>query len=175
MDYEIIDNFLPEKYYKTLKRKFIEQTEQFPWYYSADQVGGDSSYFYHVLFAFSREKSDYYEDFYGIVDRLKPNALIQMRLNLLVNVGVASVSDKHKDEYTTDMKHRTGILYFGTNNGKTVLCGEDYEVEIDSVDNRFLSFDSNIEHYAKRQTDKDRRIVLNVNWYHHGVPLQLLK
>jgi hypothetical protein len=162
MDYEIIDNFLPVEYYNYLK-EHIATEKGFPWYYSTEQVGKDSSYFYHVLFD-EVERSVFYEEFHRILDVLKPKELLQARLNLLVNTGQANTSTKHRDCYTEDMSHRTGILYFGSNNGKTVLCGSEGEVAVDSIDNRFLSFESNTEHYSQRQTDADIRIVLNINW-----------
>ena len=164
MDYQIIDNFLDEPYYNHLKT-LLNTVGAYPWYYKPHQCVSDSSFFYHLLFTDFKSNSTYYEEFLGVIDKLNPKAVINVRTNLCLNRGDLFVSEKHRDGYTEDLSHKISILYFGTNNGKTVLCEDGEEIEIDTVDNRLITFPATIQHYVKGQTDTDTRIVLNINHY----------
>ena len=59
------------------------------------------------------------------------------------------------------MDHKTAIFYLNTCNGKTVVNG----TEVESIANRVVIFPANTPHYVISQTDTDRRIVLNINYY----------
>ena len=57
---------------------------------------------------------------------------------------------------------RTGILYLNTNDGYT--CFEDGS-KIESVENRFVAFDSGLKHSGTTCTNERCRIVLNINYF----------
>ena len=63
------------------------------------------------------------------------------------------------DEPYTDSK--TAIFYVDTNNGQTDIDGE----RVDSVENRIIIFPNNIRHSSITQTDTNRRIVINFNYF----------
>jgi len=103
--------------------------------------------------------------FKPLIDKINPSNILNIRANLTVNFG-NSYCNKHTDQYSEKMDYITALFYFGTNNGKTILCPKDSEeIVIETIDNRLLMFDCNIEHYAKHATDVDRRIVMNMNFY----------
>jgi hypothetical protein len=164
--YEIIDDFLPTEQYELIKEHFV-YNEEFPWFWKDSQLSKvcDTFYFFHVLYVGDRPNSPYFDMFYPVFDKLKVNALINVRANLTTNTYGNGFNGKHKDNYSEHLTHKTAVYYFGTNNGKTVLCLEDGEIEIDTIDNRMIIFDANIDHYAKHQTDQNRRVVLNINYF----------
>ena len=55
----------------------------------------------------------------------------------------------------------TSILYINTNNGWTVIKGYG---KVESVANRMVIFDSNLQHSGVTCTDKNRRVVINFNY-----------
>ena len=64
--------------------------------------------------------------------------------------------------YHTDFKDcTTAIFYMNTNNGKTIFKhGE----EVNSIANRIVIFNSNLEHAATSHTDEKTRVVINFNY-----------
>lgn len=59
-------------------------------------------------------------------------------------------------------KWKTGIFYINNNNGYTFF--ENSDVKIESKENRFLVFDSDIAHSGTAATD-DHRFLINFNWF----------
>ena len=64
--------------------------------------------------------------------------------------------DKRKDKMTTS------ILYMNTNNGGTKFEDGTF---VNSLANRMVTFDCLTKHAPVSCTDKDRRIVVNINYY----------
>jgi hypothetical protein len=168
MNYTVVDDFLPRENYIIMKTMF--ESGEFDWHWSDHQVNHtDSFYFYHLFFAKYYPTSKYFDNVrQNFLDFLPINSLINLRANLYTNTYGNGTSSKHADHFGEtgkDHKHTTSVLHLGTNNGKFVLCIGDEEVVLDTVDNRLVTFDSEIEHYIIHQTDADRRIVLNLNYY----------
>jgi len=162
--YKIIDNFLEEKTYHKIKEKL--HSEDFAWFWHANQVDigtNDSFYFGHNFYSKNQPQSNELNMLDPIFKQLDIEVLLNARANLVVKTE-NGWNEIHTDMYTRDMIHNTSIMYFSTNNGKTVLLVDNKEVEIETVDNRILIFDSKIPHYAKHQTDDIKRIVLNINY-----------
>jgi hypothetical protein len=63
------------------------------------------------------------------------------------------------------MNHKTAIYYVTANNGYTELKINKKITKIPSVGNTMVQFDSNIKHRAVTQTNADRRVVININYY----------
>jgi hypothetical protein len=59
-------------------------------------------------------------------------------------------------------KWKTGILYVNNNNGHTFF--ENSDVKIESKENRFVVFDSDIAHSGTAATDEPRYLI-NFNWF----------
>jgi len=55
----------------------------------------------------------------------------------------------------------TAIFYINTNNGWTNFKNGD---KVESVENRLVIFDSNLEHEGVTCTDEIRRLVINFNY-----------
>jgi len=56
----------------------------------------------------------------------------------------------------------TAIFHLTTTNGKTVFKNG---IEINGIENRLIIFDSNLEHTGYTCTDKEERIVMNINYF----------
>ena len=94
--------------------------------------------------------------------KLKPSASIRVKANLLTRTdeilqnAFHSDFDKHKKNYDNV---KTAIFYLNTNNGKTIF--ED-GTRVESIANRLVTFDSNVNHTGTTCTDKIFRSVINV-------------
>ena len=65
--------------------------------------------------------------------------------------------------YHIDLPNKctTAIFYVNSNNGKTIFKQGD---EVDSVANRMVVFNSDLEHAATSHTDEKTRVVINFNY-----------
>ena len=164
----IIDNAMSQSEFVLAQRTFFERN--IPWFYEESQTHkfSDDSYFWHCMYGKTEEGKDAigqpcseaFPLFFPLLQRLECNSLINMRANLLINRGPKK-SIPHVDRFSSDMSHKTAIFYMNTCNGKTVIDG----TEVDSVENRLVTFPSDTMHYVIHQTDEDRRIVININYY----------
>ena len=163
--HKVIDNVLEDDYYTDIKSTLFND-KVFPWFWGDSQLSaGDTFYFYHVFYVNNRPNSPYFDVLQPIFNALDVQSLLNVRANLVTNTQGVGFNKKHRDNYTRDCDHKTAIFHLTTNNGKTVLCYDDREEEIDTVENRLLMFDASTEHYSKHQTDEDRRVLLNINYY----------
>ena len=99
--------------------------------------------------------------FTPLLARIGCTTPLRLRANLLINRNKHIRGIEHTDEITERMDHNTAIFYLNTCNGKTVVDG----TEVESIANRVVIFPANTPHYVISQTDTDRRIVLNINYY----------
>ena len=165
-NYKIIDNFLEPERYIAIKNKL--HSLDFPWFWSDKQTTAegkdpDSGFFFHPFYSNNRATSPQIAILDPIFEKLEANILINARANVVIKTH-DGWSNIHTDNYTKDMIHKTAIMYFSSNNGKTILLIDGEKVEVETVDNRVVIFDSKIEHYLVHQTDEMRRTVLNINY-----------
>tara|TARA_E500000318_G_scaffold83399_1_gene79033 strand:+ start:2517 stop:3005 length:489 start_codon:yes stop_codon:yes gene_type:complete len=154
---------LDKDIFKVYQNLFM--SDNFPWFYGKYQTeeGKDSGYMYHALYRNNFVNSNYYKDMFPLFDVLRPKAIINVRANLSLNYKSKNYSEWHTDHYfIKNPSHKTAIFYLNTNNGYTEF--KDGEKVI-SEENKLIIFDCNKEHRAVSQTDKDFRIVLNINYY----------
>jgi len=166
MSYKIIDNFLDKKHYEILKG-FI-QSDAIPWYLkltdtTKDQKTKSNGFFGFCYYNHNRPDHPLFDEHIGpILHKLKSVSCIQARVNLVLRD-----KDTIESEYHTDVKSKnsmTAILYFTTCNAKTILKVKNKKIDIDSVENRILIFNSDVIHKVKYQTDVHKRYVLNLNY-----------
>ena len=82
-----------------------------------------------------------------------------MRLLLYVNQGKHIIHDRHTDK---PYSHKASLLYLNTNNGFTEF---DDGTRVDSIENRFVTFDGSVPHSSSTCTDKKNRLVLAINYF----------
>ena len=142
-------------------------SEKFPWFYHPHLASvKDSSYFYHPFYWSHNIQSDYFNLVAPLIEYLKPIAIINIRANLVINKGKEIKSSWHVDQYNDlKLQHKTAIFYVNSNNGYTEFqIGRKRKV-VKSKSNHIVMFDSAIKHRAVSQTNSDRRIVINLNYY----------
>lgn len=162
--YAVIDDFLPTEIYNIIKHCITHVG--FPWFYQPESVegAGDAPFFSHNLFQEGNVHSDWFANIEPVLQGLEAGTLLNLRFNMVVPV-YDKTTDWHRDTYTDDLSHITAILYFGENNGPTLISDGGEVAEVFPKDNRLLVFDADTPHCLRIQTDAPRRIVLNMNYF----------
>lgn len=162
MDYKIIDNFLDQETFLKIQKNILFNPE-FRWQLLNSATGkdlNDGISFVH-LFKFY----DYYDS--GRSYLIKPiinkipfkEKIWRIKANLYPRN-----ENNHRYANHVDMEdpHAGCIFYLNTNNGKTIL--EDI-VEIDSIANRALFFDSSKMHTSTTCSDEPYRANIIFNYF----------
>ncbi len=153
---EIIDDFLPKKQFDYLQK--IVLSTYFPWNYSGKQSYEETDDSFHFQHTFYREKespSGYNAIIHPCLQKLG-GKLIRAKAVLTTKTEHSRSSGFHIDY--KDMT--TATYYLNTNNGYTEF--KDGK-KVDSISNRMLIFDSNLEHAGITCTDEKRRVLINFN------------
>lgn len=156
---EVIDDFLDFEEFTSLKQ--VVTGWGFPWFYNkVISTLPDDKYNYqftHVLYTDFQANSNYFESVIPILSKLNPKALIRVKVNLQPGINEIVENGMHTDVNDAT----TAIFYLNTNNGYSKFkSGE----KVESVENRIVIFDSNLEHTGTTCTDTSSRIVLNINY-----------
>ena len=167
---DVKDNFLNEEVFNQIRAGFLDHA--FPWYYSdvvdyEDKLSStsylDNSQMSHFLYSFDQPRSQYFEKIIPIFEPLylldNFISLYRMKANIILRRSKIIEHGFHND---VKFQCRTGILYLNTNDGYT--CFEDGN-KIESVENRFVAFDSSLKHSGTTCTNERCRIVLNINYF----------
>ena len=95
------------------------------------------------------------------INIIKIKKLLRIKANLLTRTNNIVINKFHKD-FNNKNKLTTAIYYINTCNGYTLFKDG---TKIKSVSNRFVSFDSNLEHTGTSCTDENIRVVINFNYF----------
>lgn len=162
-NFKIIDNFLEKKQLKYLQNNIF--SKDIAWYYNNSLNLPDNNkqhgFYNHSIYNNNKLNSPLFDKMDFFIKKLNIVALIEIRIN-----SMYFQKDQYESYWHTDRpyKCKTGIFYLNTCNGKTLLK-TDPITEINSIENRMLVFDSQIEHKAVSQTDAKRRMVINFNYF----------
>jgi hypothetical protein len=162
-EYEVIDNFLDKEYFDTIKNTLT--SFDMHWFYRDNMTTDDENgmcYFTHNFFVNNTICSNFFNLLGPLLDKLKISSLIEVRANMSISKNDQYESSWHVDNPYENSK--TVILYLTTCNAKTMINVEKEIIEIDSVENRILIFDTNISHKMISATDTKRRIIINLNY-----------
>ena len=157
---QVLDNFLPDDQFNSLQS--VLMGEGFPWFYNENILREDRNdhfQFVHTLYDKRRGGAGPYLDLLeGCLHQLGAQDLYRIKANL--NPRTESIRDTgyHIDIDIPDVK--TSILYLNTNNG----CTRFFNGKIDSVANRMVIFDAEIQHTGTTCTDEKTRVVINFNY-----------
>jgi len=163
MNYKIIDNFLQKKDF--LKIKDTVLNVDFPWYYEPiindlheENKKDLTCYFTHLVFD-NKINSSFFELINEILlTKLNYSSLIRVKCNLHPHT---SILEKHEFHVDYNYPHKGAIYYINTNDGMTLLQNN---IEINSIENRLLLFDSSVEHASTSTTNEKARINININY-----------
>ena len=161
---ESIKNYLDKDLFNNLKNILFSQ--HFPWYFKEHMTNTntnkDNYFFFHFFYHSYASSSPLFAEYIiPILKKLNVISLIEARANLLLKDKTIYQSNFHTDK---KFKCNTAILYINTCNGYTVL-DENEKIKISCDENKMLIFNSQIKHAAVSQTDVDRRIVINLNYF----------
>jgi hypothetical protein len=162
-EYQVIDNFLDQEYFDTIKNTLTSLDMN--WFYRDNMTTDDEHgmcYFTHNFFLKNVVYSPYFNLLEPFLAKLNISALIEVRSNMTISKNDTYESSWHIDN--PDKNSKTVILYLTTCNAKTLMNVEKEIIEIDSVENRALIFDTKISHKMKSATDAKRRIIINLNY-----------
>ena len=155
---KIIDNFLEDNVFTRIQN--IVMGDYFPWYFNDFKSDGYDTHNYQFTHTIIREgeiQSEFIQHMDSFFKRLDVKEAFRIKMNLTTRT-----EKLFNHLYHTDFKDcTTAIFYMNTNNGKTIFKhGE----EVNSVANRMVIFNSNLEHAATSHTDEKTRVVVNFNY-----------
>lgn len=169
-DIKILDNFLDEHSFNTIKDLLMGTNFVFPWYYmdsvvisSPEEKSDPDTYqFSHMFFDISQGgvSSPFFNTLQPLLDKLEVKTILRVKSNLLTKNENPKYFKYHVD--VTYPTTKTAIYYINTNNGSTIF---ETGLEVQSIANRAVIFDSNIMHTGKCCSDESVRVLINFNYF----------
>jgi hypothetical protein len=158
---KIIDNFLTKEDHLFIKNTLLGS--YFPWYINSitKEVGKqeDGKEFSHGFYTKYSPSSEFLHILNPIIETVNPKALIRIRAVCMPRRHEQKEFGWHVD---FDFPCTTAIYYVNTNNGYTKF--KDGTI-VESVANRFVSFESDMEHLGTHCTDQNFRCLINFNYF----------
>lgn len=164
LSYKVIDNFLPYMDAKNLHFNLLEDPN-FPWFLvNGVLVEKDTYYKYDFQFvhSFLYENgltSSFYNYVSSLILALNPKKVYRIKANL--NPIADSIFEHGYHVDFPNLNIKTAVYYVNSNNGYTKFKNGDI---VESVANRILIFDSQMQHTGSTCTDKNYRCVININY-----------
>lgn len=163
MNYEVVDNFLPEEEYKKIF-DVIKDTG-FEWHL-ADKITieqNEKDIFFYLSHVFYNQTSLYQSTFFPLIfpllKKIDPKALIRVKANLYLNQGLGVVEHAEHTDYP--FTHKGALYSLNTCDGYTKIGKE----KIPSVANRIVFFDPSILHCSTSCSDTKTRMNININYF----------
>jgi alpha-galactosidase/6-phospho-beta-glucosidase family protein len=163
-DYEIIDNFLEINDFNRIKDILMGQ--YFPWYFNDFVLDEEDKkikqyQLVHNFYNDYTQTSNYLEVLEPIISKIKPLELLRIKANLNPIAENQIEHGYHVDYENSLSNQKTAVFYINTNNGYTLF--ED-GTKVESVENRFVSFKTSINHTGSTCTNENRRVLINFNY-----------
>jgi len=165
LEHKVINNFLEKETFDNLKN--ILFSNKINWFFLPSFLPSmtnnkDHYFFNHCFYNYHTPQSIFFEELIiPILKKLNAVAISEIRANLVLKEDNSYQSNFHVDR---PFECKTAILYINTCNGYTLLH-EDKKIKINCEENKILIFNSQIRHAVVSQTDVDRRIVINFNYF----------
>ena len=160
---QVIDNFLPEDFFREIQSYFLG--DHINWNYLDGIIvrGDKDGQFAHTIYDNHKilnqnswdaclEIAKYIDDLPGVYYRIKANFMPPTKEHYL------------PDYHTDHINCITAIFYLTTTNGKTVFHNGG---EVECIENRMVIFDSNLHHSGYTSTDNNR-VLINFNYVPAG-------
>jgi hypothetical protein len=162
MSVKIIDNFLSKEVFEKLQNTLLGNS--FDWYYNSfvDYKNKPNKQFQFIHFFFNNNwRGSNFNLIEPIINIIKPFSLVRIKANLLTKTENIIANEFHKD-FDNVKNLTTGIFYINTCNGYTIFKDG---TKVESIANRFVSFDSQLEHTGTSCTDENIRVLINFNYF----------
>ena len=165
MNYEIIDNVLPQNDHKRIENLLTGGTK-FPWYHvpKVNLLDKENNYFVHNFYLaplhdYITEQSEFFDVIKPLLYVLKPKSILRIKANFYPsNKNLI----RHAMHYDYGFPHLGALYYVNDNDGFTIL--ED-GTKIESKANRLLKFEPHLLHCSTNCTDTYGRININFNYF----------
>ena len=166
---KIIDDFLPYHNFKQIEDNIFKA--RLPWHYNPGSLkeNGDwvgPSQLTHVFY--DKDVGGVRSAFYSLVEiipqklgAIGAKRLCRIKGNLNPKTFFPRGGGYHTDYKSPPPHRKTAVYYINTNNGYTKVKGYG---KVKSVANRLAIFDCNNLHQGVTCTDKDVRVVFNINY-----------
>mgnify|MGYP003658343195 CR=1 FL=1 len=164
----IKNNFLDKDTFNSIKNTIFDANinSTFPWFLQNSKVdeGDGEMQFTHLFFDNHVINSDYFQSLRPILKKLKVRALQKIKVNNTIKTNKIYSYKYHTDFKTSknEAVGKTSIFYFHTTNGPTVF---ENGKKVDCVENRMVTFPTNMSHSGSTHTDSPFRGVINFNWF----------
>jgi len=161
---QIQDNFFSESAFKQMQS--ILMSDRFNWFWNEHMVdledeSEDTFQFTHTFYNERVPISELYINLpEELFTKLRIVLLILIKANLTTRTPEQELSEFHVDHDIPNAL--TSIYYVNSNNGCTVF--EETGEKVESVQNRMITFPSNLRHATLSHTDTKRRVLLNINY-----------
>ena len=152
---KIIDNFLSDDEFNNLFRLITDS--EFPWFYGLVVSGSQYTQFTHCFYNYD-QPTHYYSRLRFIREKLNVKSFVRIKANLNPKTETLQEHDYHIDYPNMN----TAIFYLNTCVGYTKFKNGE---KVDSIANRMLIFDSNLEHTGTSCTDTHCRLLINFNYF----------
>ena len=170
LNYKIINNFLEKDNFLKLQEYLF--SKDILWnhlfYGHNKEIGkpGIGFYIYEIYKEYQPVSEIFNKFILNIMKKLKAISIIYVRANLIIHKNKEESCDWHVDNMGSNSK--TAVFYMNNCNGYTVLkLNNNEEIKVSSEENKILIFDKDILHKVVGQTNIEKRIVLNINYYDH--------
>ena len=165
---KIEDNFLDEQSFQNLQNLIFDP--YFAWYYNKAidyEDDEDKFQFTHTFYNNDVPTSSEIKKLNPLIEKIKPLLIYRIKANLLTKTPNIIENKFHIDiSYFVNFPEKlklwtTSIFYVNTNNGYTEF--ED-GTKVESIENRLVSFPTDMKHRGTSCTDQNTRIVINFNY-----------
>ena len=167
----IKDNFLDKDTFNNIKNAIFDcnQGNVFPWFLQDHKANTGDKWvqLVHILYYDYVINSNYFNRVKPILKKLKVRALQRIKINVTLKTN--KTNKIHLQKYHVDFDTpkngavgKTSLFYFHTTNGPTVFKNDK---KVDCIENRMVTFPTNMPHSASTHTDAPFRGVINFNWF----------
>ena len=163
----IKDNFLDKDTFNSIKNTIFDcnQDNVFPWFLQdfKTKKGDNEMQLTHIFYRDYVINSDYFHSLRPILKKLNVRALQRIKANVTFKTNQIRLYKYHVDFETpkNEVVGKTSLLYFHTTNGPTVF---EHDEKVNCIENRMVTFPTNMLHSASTHTDSLFRGVINFNW-----------
>jgi len=193
----VIDNFMPEEYFRQLRNFLLSSS--FPWFYSHNISTGetepskienaiDSTAFAHKVFGkWEKQKSFAYDAFIPLVDKIEnhlenTHELIRLRAVLSNYQHGFDSHNFNLPHVDYPCNHISAVYYLNETDGDTWIFDQYYQGKIEPdhytvkqrinpKPNRLLIFDGLQYHTASNPVKYNNRLIANLNFVQKGTDL----
>ena len=161
---KVIDNFLDDEYFKSIQNYMMSPEIKWSFTDGINRPDDDNYQFVSMIY----DDVDLYfmgtpHPFFQFMESLLHTLHVDLKklIRIKANLNPKTIEHEHGGFHIDYKDVITSIFYINTNNGWTNFKNGD---RVESVENRMVIFDSNLEHEGVTCTDEKRRVVINFNY-----------